>query len=127
VVRAARHGEVLPTLYLSAPRPDGTELPVGVSTIVLVLGSKSGMIVHLCRVAEPEPPGAAMTATLELTNREREVLRALCRGHSTEAMAEEMGVSATTIRNHVQHLLAKLATHSRAEAIAIAFRDGLNT
>ena len=127
VVRAARHGEVLPTLYLSAPRPDGTELPVGVSTIVLVLGSKSGMIVHLCRVAEPEPPGAMTTATLELTNREREVLRALCRGHSTEAMAEEMGVSATTIRNHVQHLLAKLATHSRAEAIAIAFRDGLNT
>lgn len=126
VVRAARHGEVLPTLSLSAPTSEGQKVAVNVSTIVLVLGSKAGMIIHLCRQAGAETGSRPPGGTIELTNRERQVLRALCRGCSTEAMAVEMNVSATTVRNHIQHLLAKLATHSRAEAVAIAYREGLN-
>lgn len=122
VIRAARDGGVSPTLCLKAQTRDGAPVAVDVSTIVLLSGDSPGMVIHLCREAGTAPmqPG-----TMQLTSRERQVLQALCRGSSTEAMASEMHVSATTIRNHVQHLLAKLATHSRAEAVAVAYRDGL--
>jgi predicted regulator of Ras-like GTPase activity (Roadblock/LC7/MglB family) len=31
------------------------------------------------------------------------------------------------VASHVQHVLAKLGAHSRAEAVAIAYRDGFVT
>jgi DNA-binding CsgD family transcriptional regulator len=125
VIRAASAGGVSPTLRLNARTRCGAPVAVDVSTIVLVSGDSPGPVIHLCREAGAATEMTVRPGTAQLTGRERQVLRALCRGASTEAMASEMGVSATTIRNHVQHLLAKLATHSRAEAVALAFRDGL--
>lgn len=125
VIRAAIAGGVPPTLRLDAQACDGSPVPVDVSTIVLRSGDSLGMVIHLCRDTASAPAMPMKHCTTELTCREQQVLRALCIGSSTEAMASEMGVSATTIRNHVQHLLAKLATHSRAEAVALAYRDGL--
>lgn len=125
VIRAASAGGVSPTLRLNAQTSDGPPVPVDVSTIVLRSADSLGMVIHLCRDGASAQSMPVEHATMELTGRERQVLRSLCRGSSTEAMASEMGVSATTIRNHVQHLLGKLAAHSRAEAVAFAYRDGL--
>lgn len=69
---------------------------------------------------EPPPPGAA-----ELTRRELEVLRLMADGVSTAAAADRLRVSRATVRNHVQHILAKLDAHSRLEAVARATRAGL--
>lgn len=125
VIRAARAGGVSPTLRLTAPTRESDPVTLDVSTIVLLLGDSPGPVIHLCRVAGAAPATSMNAAATRLTSRERQVLRALCRGSSTDAMAGEMSVSETTIRNHVQHLLAKLAAHSRAEAVALAYRDGL--
>jgi DNA-binding CsgD family transcriptional regulator len=125
VIRAASAGGVPPTLRLNARARNGDPIAVDVSTIVLLSGDSPGPVIHLCREAASVPAVPTKRAMTELTNRERQVLRALCRGSSTEAMANQMGVSETTIRNHVQHLLAKLAAHSRAEVVALAYRDGL--
>jgi DNA-binding NarL/FixJ family response regulator len=35
-------------------------------------------------------------------------------------MADELNVSAATVRNHVQHILEKLGVHTRLEALAQA-------
>lgn len=128
VIRAARAGDAPPTMRLSARAGDGTTVTVDVSTIVLASEDSAGPVIHLCRPAGSAPemesePGVAS----ELTGREKQVLLALCRGCSTDAMARDLGVSPTTIRNHVQHLLAKLAAHSRAEVVALAYREGLIT
>lgn len=59
---------------------------------------------------------------LHLTPRQAEVLRLLERGRSTEQIAEELGVSRETVRNHIRRLLRALGASSRLEAVAIARR-----
>jgi two-component system nitrate/nitrite response regulator NarL len=60
-----------------------------------------------------------------LTPREHEVLTYLVAGCSTEQMAERMGLSSSTVRNHVKRLLRALGVHSRIEAVALARREKL--
>lgn len=60
-----------------------------------------------------------------LTKRECECLKMLVEGLGTAAMARRLGVSATTVRTHVQSLLTKLGVHSRLEAASLAVRHGL--
>lgn len=60
-----------------------------------------------------------------LTPREREVLLLLAHGLGTEEIADELTVSPATTRNHVQSVLNKLKVHSRLEAVAYAYQQGL--
>ncbi len=57
-----------------------------------------------------------------LTPRERDVLQLLTEGLDGVAIAERLFLSPATVRNHVQHILAKLGVHSRVEAVALALR-----
>lgn len=59
-----------------------------------------------------------------LTRREREVLRRIVLGQSTEEMAQDMQVSRSTARTHVQNVLQKLGVHSRLQAVAAVSRRG---
>jgi PAS domain S-box-containing protein len=78
------------------------------------------------RLAQSMPPSsAAGVSPPELTRRELEVLRLVAGGANTGAMAERLHVSLATVRNHVQHILAKLGVHSRLEAAAYAVRHRL--
>jgi|tagenome__1003787_1003787.scaffolds.fasta_scaffold20954988_3 two-component system nitrate/nitrite response regulator NarL len=59
-----------------------------------------------------------------LTTREREVLRLLVVGESTQGIAHRLGVTGATARSHVQSVLGRLAVHSRVEAVRYAlFHD----
>lgn len=60
-----------------------------------------------------------------LTDRERECLQLLVDGCDTAAMVARLGVSAATVRTHVQALLTKLGVHSRLEAAAFAVQHDL--
>jgi DNA-binding NarL/FixJ family response regulator len=60
-----------------------------------------------------------------LTGRELEVLRLVVRGHSTQAMAEQLGVSRHTVRTHVQQILRKLGVHGRGKIARAAEAAGL--
>jgi DNA-binding CsgD family transcriptional regulator len=57
-----------------------------------------------------------------LTPREREVLELLANGLDGPGIAERLFLSPATVRNHIQHILAKLEVHSRVEAVALALR-----
>jgi PAS domain S-box-containing protein len=61
----------------------------------------------------------------KLTLREREVLTLLARGLSTREIAEALFISMSTVRNHIQNIFDKLGVHSRPEAIAYAYQNGL--
>jgi len=54
----------------------------------------------------------------QLTRREREVLDLLADDADSHQVAARLHISHTTIRNHIQHILAKLQVHSVEEAIA---------
>ena len=60
-----------------------------------------------------------------LTARERQCLELLVEGRDTASMVGRLGVSAATVRTHVQALLSKLGVHSRLEAAAFAVQHGL--
>lgn len=55
-----------------------------------------------------------------LTPRERDVLLCLAQGHSPAKVADELGMSAHTVRTHTNKIFAKLGVHSRLEAVAVA-------
>jgi len=60
-----------------------------------------------------------------LSERERQVLTLLARGQSNAEIAERLGISDGTVRNHVTNIYAKLGVHTRAEAVAWAWQNGL--
>jgi PAS domain S-box-containing protein len=58
----------------------------------------------------------------QLTPRELEVLRLLTTGISNSRIAETLSISPITVRNHIEHVLAKLGVHSKLEAVVFAAR-----
>jgi DNA-binding CsgD family transcriptional regulator len=62
---------------------------------------------------------------VRLTPRQNEVLHHLAMGCTTRQMAEAMGVTEQTVRNHVRDLLKRLGVHSRLEAVVRAHELGL--
>jgi DNA-binding CsgD family transcriptional regulator len=60
-----------------------------------------------------------------LTARQLEVLKLLGGGLGTAAIAERLGVSEDTVRNHIRPLLRQLGVHSRLEAVVEAYRLGV--
>jgi PAS domain S-box-containing protein len=78
------------------------------------------------RLAQTRPaPSPESEVRPELTRRELEILRLVTAGANTRVMADRLHVSPATVRNHVQHILAKLGVHSRLEAAAYAMRRRL--
>jgi PAS domain S-box-containing protein len=60
-----------------------------------------------------------------LSARECDVLKLLAKGVTTTVVAERLQISRTTVNNHVQHILRKLDSHTRLEAIRRAEHAGL--
>jgi DNA-binding CsgD family transcriptional regulator len=69
-----------------------------------------------------EPGGSA---SLQLTLREREVLRLIADGLSNTEIGDRLFISHRTAQTHVTNILAKLGAATRTEAAARAVRDGL--
>ncbi|MEO8693968.1 MAG: response regulator transcription factor [Acidimicrobiales bacterium] len=61
----------------------------------------------------------------ELTRRQAEILGLIAAGLSNKQIAQRLGVSLNTVRNHVRNTLARLDAHSKLEAVATAVREGL--
>jgi DNA-binding CsgD family transcriptional regulator len=69
--------------------------------------------------------GAERRAFAELTARELEVLQALAEGLDGQEVADRLGISRRTERNHVAHILAKLGVNSRLQALVVALRHDI--
>lgn len=69
------------------------------------------------------PPDAG--ARPLLTPRELEVLALVGEGMSNKTIARRLGISAHTVKYHLEAVFAKLAVRSRAEAVTRGLRHGL--
>ena len=60
-----------------------------------------------------------------LTGREIEILGLLSDGLDQKQIAHLLTISPKTVAVHIEHILGKLDVHSRAQAVAVAYRESL--
>jgi len=121
-------GESLPILFVSEDRTEVFDriagLLVGADDYLTkpVSADELGARVrrHLRRAA-----GSAVAPESVLTAREREVLELLAQGLGPIEIGSELSISPKTVATHVEHIYAKLGVHTRAQAVAKAFRLSL--
>jgi DNA-binding NarL/FixJ family response regulator len=120
-------GAALPVIFVSAERTEPSDRTAG-----LLLGADD----YLAKpVASDElvarvrgllrRSGSRMASASALTSRELEILGLLADGLATADIARQLFISRKTVGTHIEHILRKLGVHSRTEAVALAYRDGL--
>jgi len=68
--------------------------------------------------AGKQPAGNLIVARQILTGREVEILTWVEQGKSNNEIAQILGISHLTVKNHVQKILRKLNVQNRAQAVA---------
>jgi DNA-binding NarL/FixJ family response regulator len=63
----------------------------------------------------------------QLTEREREVLKLLAEGYSTQEMADMLVITRKTVEGHKTNLMTKLGIHNRIDLVKYALRRGIIT
>lgn len=104
---------------------------VHVRARALLLGpDRLAILLSPAGALEPVEMGAAARPPVDknrsvLSARQREVLSLMAEGKSTAEISDLLGISAATVRNHVQGILARLKVHNRLQAVVLARRIGL--
>jgi DNA-binding CsgD family transcriptional regulator len=118
-------GTGLATARIVILRPDHVRVSMRYGGFANVL---AGVHVAAC-LAEPGQDARALRPARarragQLTRREQESLRLVAMGMTTTAAADQLGISPETVRTHVRNAMNKLGARTRAQAIAVAMRDG---
>ena len=79
-------------------------------------------LLSVLQAEHPEQAGSLPSRLVPLSGRERTILRLLAAGRSTAEMADELVVSANTIKAQLSSLYRKLNVHSREQALTEAVR-----
>jgi DNA-binding NarL/FixJ family response regulator len=79
------------------------------------------VIERFTRLPRPAPPRQVG----ELTERELDVFRLICRGLSNAEIGRELYIGETTVKTHITHLLQKLGLRDRVQAVVLAHETGL--
>lgn len=69
------------------------------------------------KIHELPPDQKQPPAMVDLTEREKEVLSALAKGHTYKEIAVQLKISFETVRTHLRAIYEKLHVHSRTEAV----------
>ena len=59
-----------------------------------------------------------------LSGREMEILTCITRGKSNKEIAQQLGISRQTVKNHMTSILRKLSVEDRTQAALYALRQG---
>lgn len=125
-------GESTAIVFVSGERTDSVDVSSG-----LLVGADDYMVKPvdpgelvarvgaLSRRVRAKRNGDAPEPTARLTPRELEILALLAEGRNQRDIARALSISPKTVGIHIEHVLGKLDVHSRAEAVAAAYRRNL--
>lgn len=122
----AEVGPDLPIMFLSGTRTESYDRVAG-----LLLGADDyickpyvdGELITRLTNLYRRSRSRALGEARRLTKRELEVLDLIGEGMRHEDIARQLFISPKTVATHVEHILRKLGVRSRAEAIAVAYRE----
>jgi DNA-binding NarL/FixJ family response regulator len=105
------HGTLTPDTLIASLRA------VVAGTVTLPGDMLARLLLHVTQTSTLGPAG--------LSTRERSVLRLLADGLDTRGIAEDLCFSERTVKNVVHDVLTKLNCRTRAQAVAVATREGV--
>jgi DNA-binding NarL/FixJ family response regulator len=123
-----RFGEAIPIIFVSASRTESYDRVAG-----LLLGADDylskpfapdELLARVRRLVQRALP-ASLTIPSVLTKRELEVLGLLAEGLAQREIATRLTIREKTVGSHIERILSKLGVRSRAQAVALAFRQDL--
>ncbi|MDX6725472.1 MAG: two-component system, OmpR family, phosphate regulon response regulator PhoB [Baekduia sp.] len=121
-------GPELAVIFLSGVRTESYDcvagLMLGADDYVVKPSAPDEVLARLRNVMERIRPQRLATHG-RLTRREHEVLGLLGEGLKWADIAARLTISPKTVATHVENIRRKLGVNSRAEAIAVAYRDEL--
>jgi len=129
-----RHGDDLPVIMVSAERVTTHDriagLLIGADDYLVKPVNDDELLARLRRllVRTGASNGTQPNGTEQangLSPREAEVLRLLAQGVAADSIADRLVISQKTVSSHLQHVMGKLGVHTRAQAVAEAYRIGL--
>lgn len=90
-----------------------------------VQGALEGYYGQFLSVPPPRHQQKADQVDMDLTLREREILRLIARGSSNQEIADRLMISIHTVKRHVSNMSKKMGAKNRRQAVAIAESVGL--
>lgn len=95
---------------------------VGRSAAIFSLAVATRVVAYF---AASPPGGAPPQVFPTLTDREREILDLIAKGHPNPSIARELSISTKTVGNYVSNIFTKLQVADRAQAMIRAREAGM--
>jgi DNA-binding NarL/FixJ family response regulator len=123
-----RFGDRMAVLFVSGLRTESFDrvagLLIGADDYLGKPFAADELLARVRRLVRHTVPMAASLAS-KLTPREWEVLRMLADGLGQDEIARDLFISPKTVSTHIEHVLQKLGVRTRAQAVALAYREDL--